>query len=112
MRRAPPPKRIRTTFGPLNEGFVSMESFTSGSAADNVPPVASRPLQAATLFRKVRRGRAGPPLGVDSKDSVISGPFTHLQYSVCGAFVTTKCALAACRRIFQMTPKLAASAGV
>src|SRR5947209_18682339 len=69
-RRAPPPKRIRTTFGPRKAGFIASEPFTSDSAADNVPPAARRPPPARTPLRKVRRGTTFVPL-IDPGISVV-----------------------------------------
>src|SRR5256885_6070589 len=57
LRRAPPPKRTRTTFGPRKAGFVAGESPASDSPAAKVPPVASRLPPARTPLRKVRRGK-------------------------------------------------------
>src|SRR5438552_1346478 len=57
LRRAPPPKRIRTTFGPRKGGFPP-DSSRSASAPGTVPPAASKPPPARTHFRNARRGRA------------------------------------------------------
>src|SRR5216117_1962250 len=59
LRRAPPPNRIRITFGPRKAGFAG--SVSSDCAADNGAPPASNPEPASTPLRNARRGRAGAP---------------------------------------------------